>query len=157
MIVGLTIGCGGEDAPETTAEPSPDAEACEHLEQGPAQPIAAGSAADDSAPAVADDHRRYDITLADISGQNGGFVAFASSEAADWLFLFDRDVPVTFRDAAGAAIAPEETSASSADCPLVRGRHLVPLEVGTVYLELGPSTETSVSLVIEEAAGHEHE
>jgi hypothetical protein len=33
----------------------------------------------------------------------------------------------------------------------------VPLEVGTAYFELGPSTETSVSLVIEEAAGHEHE
>ena len=50
----------------------------------------------------------------------------------------------------------EKSEKSSADCPEVKGRHLAHFEVGTVFLELGPTEAAAVNLVIE-GEGHEHE
>lgn len=146
----LLVGCSGE-------EESADTEACEHLQSGPAAAVTATPAAS-GAPAVSNDHKRYDVTLAAMNGQRGGSVTFAASEATDYVFFLGADVPFSVANASGQAVAIEESAKSSSECGEIKGRHVVPLTVGTFTLSFGPSSLTSVSLVVEEAAhegGHE--
>ena len=57
---------------------------------------------------------------------------------------------MTITDANSAAVEIEE-SADVAECTEVAKQHNADLEVGTYTLKIGPTTETSVSLVVEEA------
>jgi len=146
----LFLACGND---EETA----DSEGCEHLKEGPSAAINA-SASGTGAPAVSNDHRRYDITLTDVTGGKGGSVSFASAEAIHYILFTGADVPVAVKDSSGMTVAPEESVKSSSVCTEVKGRHTIPLSVGTYTLTFGPTTLTSVSLVIEEEEGeHDHE
>ena len=147
----LTLGC-------SETHENPDGEACEHLKGGPAAapaPAPTAAATADAAPAVAADHQRYDVTLIDVAGGKGGFVKYAASEATDYIFFLGADVPVEFLDAANAPVAPEASASNSTGCAEIKGRHLVPFEVGTYALRFGPTTQTTVSIVVE-GAGHDH-
>jgi hypothetical protein len=144
----LTLACSND-------RPHGDAEGCEHLREGPAVTVAATATAD-AAPSIAADHQRYDVTLVAVTGGMGGFVRYAPGEAADYLFFLSAGVPVEFLDATSAPVAPEESASSSTACAEIKGRHLVPLEVGTSALRLGPTSQTSVSIVVEEAAHPPH-
>lgn len=143
----LFLACGGEE--------NADVEACEHLQEGPASSVTA-SASGTGAPTVSNDHRRYDIALVDVTGGKGGSVSFAAAEATDYILFTSADVPVVVKDSNGQTVAFEATTKSSSECTEVKGRHTVPLTVGTYTLTFGPTTATSVSLVIEEAGG-DHE
>lgn len=145
----VLLGCGSDP------EAHPDAEGCEHLREGPAAAITAATTAD-SAPAVDADHRRYDVTLIAVTGGMGGFVRYTAPEAVDYLLFLDADVPVQFLDAANATVTPEESATSSTACSEIRGRHLVPLEVGPYAIQLGPTAATTVSIAVEEAAHDAH-
>jgi len=148
----LTLGCSDE---HTDADP--DLEGCEHLQEGPAVALTATNTAD-TAPAVLADHMRYDVTLIATTGATafGGFVKYAAPEATDFVFYLSADVPVEFLDATGAVVLPETSANSSTACAEIMGRHLIPLEVGTYGLQLGPTTRTSVSVVVEEVAHSPH-
>jgi hypothetical protein len=146
FVSALAAACGSE-----TPAPSADAEGCEHLQEGPATAVTA-AATSDAAPEIDSDHRRYDVTLTAISGGMGGFVRYAASEATDYVFFSSADVPMQFLDATGTAVTPEASAKSSTGCSEIKGRHLVPLEVGPYSIQLGPTTLTSVSIVVEEAA-----
>lgn len=151
LSTALLVGCSGE-------EESADAEGCEHLQNGPGAAVTATPSAS-GAPAVSNDHKRYDIALVDVSGQKGGSVTFAASEATDYVFFLGADVPFSVANANGQAVAIEESAKSSSECTDIKGRHVVPLAVGTYTLSFGPTSATSVSVVVEEAAhedGHEH-
>jgi hypothetical protein len=130
----------------------PDVEGCEHLQEGPAAAVTAAATSSAAAPAIANDHKRYDITLVAVGGQQGGSVRFNSAEAGDYILFLNKDVPVSFKDATGKAIAIEESTKSATQCTDIQGRHVVELGVGVQYIEFGPTTETSVSVVLEEAA-----
>lgn len=152
LSTALLVGCSGDE------EESADVEGCEHLQNGPATAITATPGAA-GAPEVSNDHKRYDVTLVDVSGQKGGSIAFAASEAADYVFFLNTDVPFAVASAGGQAVAIEESAKSSTECTDIKGRYIVPLEVGTYTLSFGPTSATSVSVVVEEAAhedGHEH-
>ncbi len=135
-----------------------DVEGCEHLKEGPSAAVTA-TAATSGAPAVSNDHKRYDITLpAGTGGNNVGSVSFASGEATDYVLFLGADVPVKVTGSSGD-VAFEETAKTSEECTEVKGRHVVPLGVGTYTLTFGPTTQSSVSLVIEEtshAEEHSH-
>ena len=146
LSTALLFGCG--EAPEA------DVEGCEHLQEGPATPVTATTAGT-GAPAVSNDHKRYDITLVDVSGGKGGAVSFAAGEAGDYILFLGADVPMKVTDSAGGTVTFEESAQSSTVCSEVKGRYVVPLEVGTYALTFGPTTESAVSLVIEEAAHEE--
>ena len=142
----LLAGCGEPD--------EADVEGCEHLQEGPS---AAVSASASGAPAVSNDHKRYDITLPAGSGGNVGSVSFAAPEATDYVFFLGSNVTLKVTNASGQTVSFEESATSSAQCTNIKGRYVAPLEVGTYTLTFGPSTSVnSVSLVIEES-GHEHE
>lgn len=144
-VVAFALACGGT----TTPEPSPDAEACEHLKEGPATPVTAAAT---NGPAVSNDHRRYDVTLAETGGQRGGQVTFAATEQSDYVFFLGKDIPVTFANASGGAVEVESVEKSSTECTEIKAKHTVPLDVGTYTLTFGPTTETTVGVVIEETA-----
>jgi hypothetical protein len=149
LSAALIMGCGND---EETA----DTEGCEHLKEGPATSVTA-TASTTGAPAVSNDHRRYDISLTDVTGGKGGSVSFAVAEATDYVLFTSADVPVAVKDSGGMTVTPEESVKSSSTCTEVKGRHTVPLSVGTYTLTFGPTTATTVSLVIEESANdHEH-
>jgi len=130
-----------------------DVEGCEHLKEGPASAVTA-TASTSGAPAVSNDHKRYDITLPAGTGGNVGSVSFASAKASDYVLFVGADVPVKVTGSSGD-VAFEETAKASEQCTEVKGRHVVPLGVGTYTLTFGPTTQSSVSLVIEEHA-HSH-
>jgi hypothetical protein len=149
LSASLLVGCGGD-------EETPDTEGCEHLKEGPASAVTATAAAT-GAPAVSNDHRRYDISLIDVTGGKGGSVSFAVAEAADYILFTGADVPVVVKDANGQTIAFEQTATSSSACTEIKGKFTVPLAVGTQTITFGPTSATSVSLVIEEGGEHDHE
>jgi hypothetical protein len=155
LISLLVVTCWAVACSEDHAHEDPDVEGCEHLQDGPAVAVTAATAAG-ATPAVADDHQRYDVTLVAATGGMGGFVRFAAAAASDYIFFLNADVPVQFRDAAGAVVPPEDSASSSTVCTDIKGRHLVPLEVGPYDLQLGPTTATMVGIVVEPAAHADH-
>jgi hypothetical protein len=144
----LLAGCGGE-------KNEADVEACEHLQEGPAAPVTATASAS-GAPAVSNDHKRYDITLPAGTGGNVGSVSFAAAEATDYVFFTGSTVTLKVTSASGQEVTFEESATSSTECTNVKGRYVAPLQVGTYTLTFGPTSESSVSLVIEET-NHEEE
>lgn len=129
-------------------------EGCEHMTEGPAQPISASL--EGAGPDVSTSHTRFDVALATQEAGNGGFVSYASGEAGDYRFYLSVDVPVSVKDALGAPVAIE-SSASGGDCTVIALYHTIELGVGTYTLSFGPTTETSVSLVAELSGEHAHE
>jgi hypothetical protein len=150
---GSGTGGGGGAAPADL-----DAEACEHISDGPfVQHLAAETVAD--APDVSAEHTAHDVVLVELDGVNGGFVSFQAPAAGEYVFFLDQDVPLSIQSSAGADVLVEERcdpAACSPTCALVRGRLLVDLAVGTYYLELGPTDLPSVHL-LHEAIGVAHE
>ncbi|NOK20863.1 hypothetical protein [Corallococcus carmarthensis] len=147
----LAAGCGGDDEEEGHV----DEEGCEHLQKGPAVNVTA--AVSGTGPAVSNDHKRYDIALVDVTGGKGGAVSFAVSEATDYVLYASAPVPVKVTNGSGATVEFEESATSSTLCTDIQGRYVVPLTVGTHTLTFGPSTLSSVSLVIEESGEHDHD
>jgi FAD/FMN-containing dehydrogenase len=149
LSTALLVACGGD-------EESPDVEGCEHLKEGPNATVTA-TATGTGAPAVSNDHKRYDITLVDVTGGKGGSVSFAASEGTDYILFTSADVPVEVKSSSGQTVAPEASVKTSAECTEIKGRHTFGLGVGTYTISFGPTTATSVSLVIEEGeSDHQH-
>jgi hypothetical protein len=141
----LLVGCGDAGI---------DADACEHLQEGPASAITA-SANTTGAPAVSNDHRRYDISLIDEAGGKGGSVSFAVAAANNYTLFLNGAVPVNLRDANGQRIEVLASGADSAACSELKRLHIFSLAVGTYSISFGPTQSSSVSLVIIEAE-HTH-
>ncbi|WP_164016935.1 hypothetical protein [Pyxidicoccus trucidator] len=147
----LATACGDDEEGEENV----DVEGCEHLQEGPSTAVTATLTG--TAPAVDNDHRRYDITLVDGAGGKTGSVSFAADEATDYVIFTGADVPLTVRDSSGAVVDIEESTKSSSQCTDIKGRHVVPMTVGTHTLTFGPTPTASVSIVIEEAAHEDHD
>ncbi len=143
----LLIACG--DTNEA------DVEGCEHLKEGPNATVTA-TASTSGAPKVSNDHKRYDITLPAGTGGTGnvGSVVFEVSEPSDYVLFLGADVPVAV-SSGGQSVAFEESAKSSEQCTEVKGRYVVPLQVGQNFLTFGPTSQGSVSLVIEETSHDE--
>jgi hypothetical protein len=147
----LAAACGDD-----STEPSLEEEACEHLQEGPAVARTATAAAA-GAPAVSNDHMRYDVALVDVTGGKGGFITFAAAEAGDYVFFFSADVPLAVTTSAGQPVTIAGGETGSDLCTELARSYDVPLTVGTFNLQLGPTSATSVSIVVEEEGEHTHE
>lgn len=152
----FVTACGDDHDPEE--HHSPAEEACEHTKEGPFEDITAKRAAGDGdgAPSATHAHKAVRVTLVEDPNDaalNSGYVSYAADEAAEFAFFLSADVPFAILDASGNEVAIEE-SADVAECSEVAKQHVADLEVGTYTLRIGPSSETMVSLVVEEA-GHE--
>lgn len=144
-LVVLASACGGP-------APIKDAEACEHLNEGPNEAVTATATAS-GAPSINTEHTRFDVTFVDVTGGKGGSVSYAAAHEAHHVIFLNEDVPVKVTSSAGADVAI--TSSEPSDCSAVKARHEVPLAVGTYTLTFGPTDKASVRLVIEaEKHGH---
>ncbi len=145
------VACGDEHSHE-----DPDVEGCEHLTEGPYTAITA-TADTTGAPTIAADHMAYTVSLPAGASGNSGHVAFAADDAVPWVFYLDQTVTAAFTTSAGAPITPSESATSSAACPEIAGRFVVPLEVGTAFLQLSSPTVSTVNVVVEPAlVDHDH-
>ncbi len=144
------LACGG-DSEDSAAEEGPATEACEHFAEGPAEAVTA-AATEAEAPSVTFAHTRIDVALVDFEGGQGGYVKYEADEAADFLFFLGAaDLPF---EVVGGAF---ESSADVSECAEVAVALTAELEVGPVVLKIGPTSATQVQLVVEEAAGDDHD
>jgi hypothetical protein len=136
-----------------------EAEACEHLDEGPFQPLAATATAAD-APAGNETHVSYEVSLVDLGeGSFGGFVAFDPPEAGEYYVFTDQPVELSFADASGATIAIESqctSSPCSETCGIVERRYQ--LDVGTerVVVAFAPGAVTETLLLFEAGEHADH-
>jgi hypothetical protein len=138
LSAALLAGCGGENV---------DTRPCEYLQEGPASSVTAAASAA-GAPAVSADQRRYDISLIDVTGGKGGSVSFAVAEARDYTLFLNGEVPVNVTDASGQRIEVTVSGTGSSECSEIKRRHTFPLAAGMHGIAFGPTTASSVSLVI---------
>jgi hypothetical protein len=155
LVLATSVACASDGGPEDAGheEENPAEEACEHMADGPSASHTAALAA--PFPSVSAEHTRHDVTLVDDAGQYRGTVVYEVGEEADYLVFLDRDIPVAFYDASGNAITVEHSEPVEECDDVVVVKHLE-LAVGTIELRFGPTTETTVRLVIEEG-GEDHD
>ena len=155
LLAGALLAPACDDHDDGEGE-NPNEEACEHMKGGPMKAVTAAAAASVSAPAIDDDHQRYDVSLVGPSGAKVGFLTFAAAAHGEIIVFTNAPVTVSLKSPAGTAITAKSTSASIGECSEVKGRHQFEVEVGTHSLEIGPETTLDkVSLVVEPVA-HTH-
>lgn len=133
------------------------ADACEHMQDGPAQAFNA-TADPAGAPDATVEHMRADVTLVDGDDGHTGYVTFTVEEGGDIAFFLNQTPGFELMDDTGATIAPEETWESVDDCEEVFEGHLYELAEGqTVTLAFGPTSLSTVSFVPVHAGEDAHE
>lgn len=140
LSAALLASCGGENV---------DTKPCEYLQEGPASSVTASSSAT-GAPAVSAEQRRYDISLIDVTGGKGGSVSFSVAEAGDYTLYLNGEVPVNVTNASGQRIEVTVSGTGSSECSEIKRRHTFPLAAGMHSIAFGPTTASSVSLVIDQ-------
>ena len=138
-------------APSTTpAYPPADGEGCEHLAKGPAAAITAVALVGTTAPAIASDHKRYDVTVA----ETGGWVKFESAAATEWVFYVAPDATLSVTDAGSKDVPLASSAKTTPACADVKGRYSAKLGVGVHYVKITPAKgQTKVGVVVEDANG----
>lgn len=132
---------------------STEAEACEHLADGPFQAVSAAADQSGGLESINYPHTRVDVALVPVEGGNGGWVSFAADEDGDFGVFMDADVPLAVFDAGGDPVAFEASATGSAVCDAIGAVHTVELAVGTYALQLGPTSATTVGIVVEHLEG----
>ncbi len=160
-----SVGCGDahdhDDDDHDHDHGGVEDEGCDHMEGGPNVAITAAAAA--SATTIPDGtagHIRIDVTLVGDGDAKGGVVRYTADEAGDFYLFLSKDVPVTITDpGAGLSVAAEATHGPVDACPTIITKHYgFELEAKPYLITFGPTSEASVSYVIEAAHGdHAHD
>jgi hypothetical protein len=148
--------CGDDEKKED----DPAAEACEHL-AGAASPVTAAATGASAPPAVAADHKRYEVTLPDATGGDAGkqgVVRFASAQHGEMQVFLGADVALKVTSSAGAEVDPEGGKRTSGlPCTQLAAWYVYDVDVGSYDLTLGGPGNTTASVgVVIEAGAHEH-
>lgn len=153
LIASFALACSDEEE-HAHEEETPEAEACEHLQEGPAVAITALADPDGALPRGDEPHKRIDVTLADLDAQKGGYIAYEAAEAGEYLFFVNQTLTFKVMDAEGTEVALENSVTGSDLCTDIAVTHTVDLEVGTYTLMFGPTDLTEVSFVAEHDEAH---
>jgi hypothetical protein len=146
----VTAACGehgghGDGHGDATAE----ADACEHMIEGPGQAATAIADMTADAPDLGEHHTRFDIALiADAGGMYAGYIDLAVEEAGISDLFLDRDVPVRVWNASGSEVMAHHAQTSITECTEVSLGLGYQLGVGTYLVGFGPTTEQTVSMVV---------
>lgn len=143
-------GSASPTAPAASPEVKGNAEACEHMAEGPAVAVAAVAEGAASAPSVAADHKRYDISLPGGAGQ----VRYASATAGELTVYADSPATLSLLKADGMAVVAESIATSVGECGNIQGKWVFDVGVGPHSMVLGgPSL---VKVVLEASTSHSH-
>lgn len=162
ILAGCQFLPGGAATPDPSPSasqaplPAADVEACEHMSEGPATLVTAALNAAD-APDVSAEHQRYEIALLPESEHFTGKIRYTSNEEAHYVWFFDQDTTLEVRDAQNTLVTIESQASASVACGGIKARYVIPLDVGLYTLQLGPTTASTVSLVVEAEGGHDDE
>ena len=130
------------------------AEACEHTNEGPFVDVDATLDTTD-APSLAFPHTATRVAIADADAKH--YVRFNADEAGEYIFFVSADVPVEILDNDGNLIEIEATGGVD-ECAEVVAQHTVDLTVGSVLVAFGPTSEGTLSVVVEHHEGeHDHD
>lgn len=139
-------------APAVTPTPDPQAaleeDVCGDLGGSKVATLTA-AAATDSAPALQGEHTRNNVTLPASASARAGFLKLESTEQGEWGLFLTKNVPVKITDATGKAVAISGTRTTFAKCQELKAQHTATLKVGVHYLELGPTSESDLAIVVE--------
>ncbi len=153
-----TAACGGDDDDGGMAEPSPAEDACEHMQDGPAEVATAIADMTADAPDIGEHHTRWDVTLSDDGdGNYSGYVDLVVDEEGESQVFLSADVPFTLWDANGDQVQAEESLTSVSECAEVSAAHHFDLEVGTYLASFGPASADEVQIVVVLAGEHDHD
>lgn len=157
----LLAACGDDHDDHDHGEESLEFELCEHMKEGPSAAVTAADDAMASLDDVSTEHTRHDITLVDMGGMMGGFVAYQAAEAGDYVIgINDSSIPLKVWDGTMTELTIEGTAPND-ECAEVQENRTVELGVGMYILEFGPTAASQVQVVIEhgshEDEDHDHE
>lgn len=153
-ILALSVSACGDEDHDDHADETPQAEACEHMVDGPAE-SATGAADQTSATSATFEHTRVDLTLAeDANGDYVGYVNYEATAAGEYYLFANNEAPLMVLDSSGNEVTIESTNTDFTECTDVAVEYLFDLEVGTYTFVFGPGADASVSYVVEEAGEH---
>ena len=151
LISGLVLASSacGDDAGGSHEELDPEADACEHMVEGPNEEVTAIADMAGEAPDTGEHHTRWDIALVDDGGGTfNGYVDLVVEEEGESIVFLDHDIPMTIWDAAGDEVPLLRADDSITACTEVDASNTYELGVGTYLLGFGPTTESSVSVIV---------
>lgn len=149
-------GCGGHGDEHGEHGGEPEADACEHMIEGPGQAATAVADMTADAPDVGEHHTRFDVALvADTGGMYSGYVDLVVEEAGISDVFTDSAVAMRVWNASGSEVMAHHAQSTITECTEVSQGIGYQLGVGTYSLQLGPTTEQTVSLVVV-LEGEEH-
>lgn len=151
LTLSVAAACGPAEENNHEGEVTPEEDACEHMEEGPAVDATAVAAGED-AESISDSHTRYDLTVP--GDPASGVIEFALAEEGEAHFFFDSDVDLTVTDAEGTEVAAEATLASVDACDAVVEGFVYDLGVGTYTLTIDGQASPGMVYV---PAEHAHE
>ena len=169
LLVSLSqfgVACEGSDGSEETDggqeehnEDEVNEEGCEHMEEGPSESVTATASLEGTQTDISAAHTRFDIALLEDSGSYTGFVTYDASEEGELFLFLNANVPVSVtRLSDGSTVEIEETDEAFAFCDAVSVLHVLDVELGTLALEFGPTSESEVRAVLELTTGdHDHD
>ncbi|MFH1812484.1 MAG: hypothetical protein ABIJ09_27375 [Pseudomonadota bacterium] len=128
---------------------------CTHFQTGTPHAVTASASRDPGADEVQIEHDVFAAGLVAFEGDQGGYLRVVPSAAGHIAFFFNKDLPVAVEDDGGATLTVHEQLLQPSTCASIQKIAVYELEAASYYLKLGPSSETAVDIVAEEAA-HEH-
>ncbi|MBK8011845.1 MAG: hypothetical protein IPK13_10880 [Deltaproteobacteria bacterium] len=137
-------GDGDDGVPGTSSDEELLSEFCEHLIEGPTETVVSSTTAA-SAPNVTYHHTRLEVLL----GDEPRFVRYEVDEPGDLAFAYGSDEAVLYRQG-DMNVTPDNVKTGPFPCSDLRRVDVVPLAVGTVVLEIAPSSNATTYLVVEE-------
>src|SRR5690554_1392000 len=152
----LFVACGENGDHDDHDEHSAEQEACTHAQDSPTA-VQAGLGFAVVDVNVDQQHTLYEVTLngtANGTGPYDGFLEYDVTEHADYLIFTSSEVEVEVYDNTLAKMAIASTGVES--CEELAQSHRVSLDAGSYVIYLGPSSEQTLSLIIE-SEGHDHE
>jgi hypothetical protein len=165
-VCSLAIACTGTDdggtdagAEEESHEDQINEEGCEHMAEGPSESVTATASLEGTQTDISTAHTRFDISLVEDNGQYKGFVTYDASEEGELFLFLNANIPTQVsRLSDGSAVEIEETDEAFSLCDAVSVLHVLDVEIGTLAIEFGPTSETEVHAVAELLTGeHDHD
>ncbi len=130
-------------------------EACAHMKNGPDSAITA-TASLKGAPGISKGHLRYTISMTGEGDAKTGYVTYTAAKAEDYRFFLSQDIPLVF-STAGAVVAPEKMATNVEACSdLIKADYTVELAAATYTLTFGPTSASTVQVVVEADHGDSH-